>query len=50
MPFTKGKSGNPGGRPKAAYNFQGDCRELTPEVLAMLRKEVVKGGRDGVRA
>jgi hypothetical protein len=33
----------------SAFNLQGACRELTPEVINLLRKEV-EGGRDGVRA
>jgi hypothetical protein len=38
MAFVKGKSGNPGGRPKKAYDVQALARECTPEAIAALRE------------
>src|SRR5712675_519719 len=34
--FPKGKSGNPGGRPKKSYDFGAMCREYTDEALAQI--------------
>lgn len=39
--FKKGKSGNPGGRPKTAPNFREKCRELSIRALRAL-EEVIK--------
>jgi hypothetical protein len=36
MPFAKGKSGNPGGRPKAATDIQALARAMTAEAIAAL--------------
>ena len=37
MPFKKGKSGNPGGRPKVVGEVQALARELTTEAIKTLR-------------
>lgn len=41
--FPKGVSGNPGGKPKAEYDFRNLCRDHSPEavetLLSVMRKE-----------
>ena len=37
MPFEKGKSGNPGGRPKVVGGVQALAREYTPRAVETLR-------------
>jgi hypothetical protein len=37
MPFQKGKSGNPGGRPAELGQFRALCREATPKALRALK-------------
>jgi len=37
MPFERGKSGNPGGRPKVVGEVQALARELTTEAVQTLR-------------
>lgn len=36
--FVKGKSGNPGGRPKGTEEFRTKCRKLTGQALAALER------------
>lgn len=36
MKFEKGKSGNPGGRPKENEELKKKCQKLTPKLLAKL--------------
>lgn len=43
MAFVKGKSGNPGGRPKIIEEFRAACQESWPEVLDTW-KTVMKTG------
>jgi|SRR5580658_8213556 hypothetical protein len=38
MPFTKGQSGNPGGRPKALREVEEAAREYTTDALATLAR------------
>lgn len=38
MPFAKGKSGNPGGRPKDVFGLRDLAREHTPVAIATLVK------------
>lgn len=33
MPWSKGKSGNPGGRPKGAVEIKSLCQENSPEAM-----------------
>lgn len=37
MPFTKGKSGNPGGKPKEFTNVIAQARKMTPLALTVLK-------------
>src|SRR6476646_7714189 len=37
MPFEKGKSGNPGGRPKVVGEVQALAREISEEAISALR-------------
>jgi len=37
MPFVKGKSGNPGGRPKVVGEVQALAREISEEAISALR-------------
>jgi hypothetical protein len=37
MPFIKGKSGNPGGRPKVVGEVQALAREISEEAISALR-------------
>jgi hypothetical protein len=38
MPFTKGQSGNPGGRPRALREVEDAAREYTTDALATLAR------------
>jgi hypothetical protein len=38
MPFTKGQSGNPGGRPKALRDVVELARKATPAAIATLKR------------
>jgi hypothetical protein len=47
-PFQKGKSGNPGGRPKAAHSIQELARKHAPEAVKTL-VDIAKKGTPGAR-
>jgi Family of unknown function (DUF5681) len=46
--FQKGKSGNPGGRPKAAHSIQELARKHAPEAIKTLA-DIAKKGTPGAR-
>ena len=46
--FQKGKSGNPGGRPKATHSIQELAREHAPEAIKTLA-DISKNGTPGAR-
>lgn len=51
MPFAKGKSGNPNGRPKIVEEFRDRARKATDEwVLKSWIAEVQEMGKDWVKA
>lgn len=43
--FEKGKSGNPGGRPKGYAEFQATCRKHSPRALKVMLENL--GAEDG---
>ena len=47
-PFPKGKSGNPGGRPKAAHSIQELARKHAPEAIKTLA-DIAKNGTPSAR-
>src|SRR5947208_12588654 len=49
MKFRKGKSGNPGGRPKVLGELQELARRHAPEVIAELARLAVKGRTESAR-
>jgi hypothetical protein len=42
-PFAKGKSGNPGGRPKIPEDVKEACRALTPMAISTLQEVCASG-------
>ena len=52
MPFVKGKSGNPGGRPKKTeqeFDLISACRQKAPDALAVIENIMVNGESERVR-
>jgi hypothetical protein len=49
MKFAKGKSGNPGGRPKVLGELQELARRHAPEVIEELARLAVKGRSETAR-
>jgi len=49
MKFRKGKSGNPGGRPKVLGELQELARQHAPEVIAELARLAVKARSETAR-
>ena len=47
-PFQLGKSGNPGGRPKASHSIQELARKHAPEAIQTLA-DIAKNGTPGAR-
>ena len=51
MPFVKGKSGNPSGRPKVAAEFRDKCRRVVDALCIQAWEAEVEGkGEDWLRA
>ena len=51
IPFVKGKSGNPGGRPKTNEAFRDRCRKFVDlHVVEMWEKEVQNAGEEKMKA
>jgi Family of unknown function (DUF5681) len=47
-PFQRGRSGNPGGRPKASHSIQELARQHAPEAIKTLA-DIAKNGTPGAR-
>ena len=51
-PFAKGKSGNPGGRPKKTqevYDLEAACRSIAPEAVQVLLQIMRDGKQESSR-